>query len=331
MAPSLATGHVSWKSFFMVQLFPAHLLLGLAAVPTLLYYLLQGSWTAWALLVAYLPFYLQPAHRRLPGWKSARLFRLFGCKRSFTEYSGQFGVHVSERIDPGQQYFVAVHPHGPLCFGRMFWHSEDLLALFGRDWRMLAASVLFSIPIIRDMSLLFGAVDAGRPTVERILKAGFNAVLYPGALDETNSVGRPDEVSLRTRTGFIRIAVQHGTSVLPMFCFGELDIVTPVQVLPASAASFLQRTLRVSSTVFLGRWGLPLPTRTPLNMVVGRPVATRKCEVGAELDAEVERVHAAYKDELRRMFEDNKERFGYSDRKLLFRCEQDAGNQKKRQ
>lgn len=312
----------------MVQLFPAHILLGLVSVPILSYTCFQGYKAAWAILLAYLPFYMRPAHRKVPGWKSPGVFKLFECKKSFEEYGGQFGVHASESIDPDQQYFVAVHPHGPLCIGRMFWHSEDLLRLFNRDWRMLAASVLFSIPVIRDMSLLFGAVDAGRPTVEKILKAGFNAVLYPGALDETNSVDKPDEVSLRTRTGFIRIAVQQGISVLPMFCFGELDIVTPVRLLPTSVAAFLQKTCRISSTIVVGRWGLPLPTRTPLNMVVGRPVATKKCEAGASLDAEVERVHAAYKDELRRIFNENKDKFGYSDRNLIFRCEQDAAKQK---
>merc|ERR1712071_468404 len=107
---------------------------------------------------------------------------------------------------------------------------------------------------------------------------------------------------------------------------GELDIVSPVQLLPVSLAKFLQKTLRMSSTIFIGRWGLPFPRRVPLNLVIGRPVATQKCEDQSAVDQEVARVHAAYKDELCRIFEENKSKFGYSDRKLVFCCEQEASN-----
>merc|ERR1719181_2543516 len=95
-------------------------------------------------MIAYLPFYFQSPHKQIPGWKWKSLFELFQVKTSYTSYGGQFGVHVADRIDADQQYVIGVHPHGALCFGRIFWHHEDLLRLFSRDWRMLAATVLFS-------------------------------------------------------------------------------------------------------------------------------------------------------------------------------------------
>ena len=49
---------------------------------------------------------------------------------------------------------------------------------------MIAASVLFYVPFVREVSLWFGGLDAGKETVEMLLQAGANVELYPGALEE---------------------------------------------------------------------------------------------------------------------------------------------------
>ena len=49
---------------------------------------------------------------------------------------------------------------------------------------MIGASVLFYLPIVREVTLWFGALDAGKETFEMLLRAGANVELYPGALDE---------------------------------------------------------------------------------------------------------------------------------------------------
>lgn len=175
---------------------------------------------------------------------------------------------------------------------------------------------------MRELTLFFGGVDAGKQTAERIAKAGYNVVLYPGGLDEANTENGGNAVRLHTRTGFIRMAVQRGCPVLPMFCFGELEAVRAVAILPPQAATFLKRQFRISSTVFVGRWGTFVPARTPFNLIVGKPVATKMCVGGPELEEEVARVHAAFKMELRNIFEANKKRFEYADRDLVFTCEQ---------
>jgi hypothetical protein len=55
-------------------------------------------------------------------------------------------------------------------------------------------------------------------------------------------------------------------------------------------------------------------------MVVGRPISvTPMDETDAPAsDAEVQRVHEAYREEIRRVYEDNKARFGYERRALVF-------------
>lgn len=317
-----------WALFTTGLLFPLHILLGLGSVPLLSVGLLRGNRLAWTVFVLYLPFYAWPAQFKVPGWKWDRLWSWFRVRDSAISYNGEFAVHLSEEFDEHDQYFVGVHPHGTLIFQRIFWLTSDLRQFFARDYRMLCASILFRVPLMRELTLFFGGVDAGRPTVEKVIHAGHNVVLYPGGLDEANTVESATQVQIRTRTGFIRLAVQHGLPVLPMFCFGELEAVRAVPMLPRPLAKLLQRKFRVSSTLFVGRWGTFVPCRTPYNLVIGRAIATKRCEGGHALDEEVTRVHAAYKVELKRIYEENKTRFGYADRELVFTCELKAAREK---
>eukprot|EP00605_Chrysophyceae_sp_TOSAG23-4_P000030 GSChrysophyteH1.ASY1.ANO1.31.1 assembled CDS len=242
-------------------------------------------------------------------------------------YFGDFAVHGEENVDNKQgQYIIACHPHGTVIFQRTFWRSELLDKVFQNPagWRMIAASVLFYIPIVREMTLFFGAVDACKPMCEKVLRSGTSLVLYPGGLDEANSTeGRGDDVRICTRTGFIRLAIKYGIPVLPVFTFGELDCVTPVNILPAAIASWIKKALRMSTTLFIGRYFTFIPLRVPFNLCIGKKIEIKTGipDDGPELDAEIARVHQEYKAELRRLYETNKKRFGYLNRQLVFTCE----------
>eukprot|EP00928_Gymnodinium_smaydae_P034489 TRINITY_DN24423_c0_g1_i1.p1 TRINITY_DN24423_c0_g1~~TRINITY_DN24423_c0_g1_i1.p1 ORF type:complete len:334 (+),score=40.52 TRINITY_DN24423_c0_g1_i1:42-1043(+) len=321
----------TWKAFFVVGVvFPLHIVLGVLSVPTLLFYLVKGSYVAWVCTALYLPFYLWPAQKRYPGWKGFEaLWRFMDYTNTCKSYFGDFAVHGSDRIDGKQQYFVACHPHGTLIFSRMFWRSSLLENVFQRPWYMLGVSAVFRIPIMRELSLWFGATDSGRSNCERLLRAGANVVVFPGGLDEANSVDGPTQVRVRTRTGFIRLAVKHGTPVLPMFVFGELDAVKALSPLPRQVAHFFQKRLRISTNMFAGRY-LLMPHRVPFNLCVGSAVNVTQCTDETALEQEVARVHSAYKAELRALYEANKDRFGYGKRELVFVCEQsDCGNLQK--
>jgi hypothetical protein len=152
-----------------------------------------------------------PAEYRVPGWKGCdRLWAWMDYSTTAESYFGQFGVHGTAHVDPEQQYLVASHPHGTVIFQRMYWRTTQFEALFKKGWRFLGASVLFRIPIVREMSLLFGAVAASRPTAELVLQSGKTLVLYPGGLDEANSLGvNSGDVRIKPRVGFCRLAVQY--------------------------------------------------------------------------------------------------------------------------
>uniref|UniRef100_A0A7S3FFM5 diacylglycerol O-acyltransferase n=1 Tax=Haptolina ericina TaxID=156174 RepID=A0A7S3FFM5_9EUKA len=234
-------------------------------------------------------------------------------------YFGEFEVHNAHGVDADAQYFCACHPHGTVIFQRTFWRSQQLAQHLRRDFRMIAASVLFRIPIVREMTLWFGAVDAGRSNCERMLRAGVNVVVWPGGLDEANSVDGLDAVRIRARSGFVRLAVKHGVDVLPIFVFGELDAVRAVSPLPRALADYLKRKFRISTSIFMGRWGTFVPRRVPFHLCIGRPCrVTQRSPDHPDYAEEVKRVHAAYVMEIKAIYESYRERFGYGARELIF-------------
>ena len=317
----------SIKSFLVVGvLFPLHILLGICSVPVWLYLIWEGSMWARALFICYLPFYLWPAATRFPGWKGMdAMWRYFDYSATCADYFGRFEVRASAPIDPSAQYFVGCHPHGTLIFQRTFWRSSLLDPIFpSARLRMLGASILFRIPIIREMTLWFGAVDASKANCEALLRQGCTVVVYPGGIDEMplTGDGAGSAVRLRTRTGFIRLAIKSGVPVLPTFCFGELEAVSAVSPLPAGLAKWLQKHLRMSTTCFLGRWNLFLPRRVPFTLCLGAPIPTRQTNDAAALDAETLRVHALYKQALRDLYESHRQSCGYGGRELVFMCDQ---------
>lgn len=250
------------------------------------------------------------------------MWNFFDYTKTCREYFGKFEVSTAAPFDPNGQYFVACHPHGTLIFQRCFWRSPLTTDLFKRSFRMLGASVLFRIPVVREMSLFFGSVDASRRNCEHLLQNKVSIVLYPGGVDEMPRADH-DAVHLRTRTGFIRLAVKHGVPVLPTFCFGELEAVSAFAPLPSSLSGWLRRKFRMSTTAFVGRWMLPMPRRVPFYLCFGKPIDVRRCGADDDeaLNAEVQRVHQLYKSELKGLYEANKDRCGYAGRGLIFDCE----------
>lgn len=82
--------------------------------------------------------------------------------------------------------------------------------------------------------------------------------------------------------------------------------------------------------MFWGRFGLPIPREVPIRVVFGAPLSFtpssgKAGEPGAAgagglrevSDEDVRKAHGEYVSALRKLFDDNKARFGYADRELV--------------
>jgi 1-acyl-sn-glycerol-3-phosphate acyltransferase len=86
---------------------------------------------------------------------------------------------------------------------------------------------------------------------------------------------------LPCRKGFVRIALQTGADLVPVYTFGENDVVSVVDVSKVSWARHLQRAFKKVGGFTLpfvygrGMFGLPfglLPYQVPITAVVGSPI-----------------------------------------------------------
>merc|ERR1711862_929185 len=135
-----------------------------------------------------------------------------------------------------------------------------------------------------------------------LLKAGLSFVLIPGGASEaTFATPEEDICVLDGRTGFIRLAIEHGTDILPIFNFGEAalwDMHKPAE------GSFLHRFcifMQLTTGMACPLLKNILPRRIPIKTVVGRPLRIEQCSNPS--DEMVEATLEKYKQALLELYE----------------------------
>ena len=110
------------------------------------------------------------------------------------------------------QYVFGVHPHGIHCWplnafallGSPF--DRRFPGLVGARLSGLAATVIFQIPVVRELFLSLGYLDAGRATADKALARGRSLYVCTGGEEESMRSARGvDVVVLAKRKGFVRL------------------------------------------------------------------------------------------------------------------------------
>ncbi|CAJ0564988.1 unnamed protein product, partial [Mesorhabditis spiculigera] len=177
-----------------------------------------------------------------------------------------------------------------------------------------------------------GGVSAAQESISWLLqnpgKGRAVAVVVGGAEEALEA--RPGATRLRLvkRYGFVRLAIQYHCQLVPVYHFGENDLygdngtednthLRSLQTKIKSVFGFAPPQLR--GTGLFTSFGL-LPKRGPVTSVFGSPIECKVDghEYGTTPDlADVERVHAAYCEQLNELFETHKLGHGYSEEAKL--------------
>lgn len=107
----------------------------------------------------------------------------------------------------------------------------------------------FSIPFYREIILASGSVSSSQRSIDYILgkPEGGNVVgIAPGGAAEAqySNPGGNYELVLKRRKGFVRLALKHGSPIVPVFSFGEIDLVEQVQYNEGSWQFRMQQILK---------------------------------------------------------------------------------------
>jgi 2-acylglycerol O-acyltransferase 2 len=248
------------------------------------------------------------------------------CGRGYRNYF-PFTSVIEEPFEKDRRYLAAVVPHGMMPVGvscLSFQLREE-----GFSPNTLGASAMFRIPVLRQILRVLGVVPADERTVGITLRRSFpNNVtfLVPGGIAEMFLM-RDDleQVFVKSRKGFIKLALQAGTDIVPVYMLGHTELYTVISKSSRIGQFFmdLSRRWQMSLIPFYGRWGLPLlPHAKPLVALVGKPIKVNEA-VAKPSKQLVSEVHEQFLSELRRMFEKHKHLVpGYETKQLYFEDEE---------
>jgi hypothetical protein len=220
---------------------------------------------------------------------------------------------------PNAQFLIAVFPHGTASDYRILMDGllDQVFPNVHGKIRTLAATVLFRIPIIRELALWTGCIDARRYVAEKALDNGRTLVVVPGGEAEQIRTTRGKEiVYLKHRKGFIKLAMRKGVPVIPTYAFGASDYFYTSHAF-FGPREWLRKRFGVCIPLSVGLWGsffCPLPVDTTI--IFGKPLSFEMKLKGAPTTEELDVAHAKFCSSLTELFDEHKEALGYGDRKL---------------
>ncbi|XP_056681901.1 2-acylglycerol O-acyltransferase 2-like [Monodelphis domestica] len=224
-------------------------------------------------------------------------------------------------LDPTQNYIAGFHPHGVLATGaftNFCTEATGFSSVFpGIRPHLMMLTLWFRIPFFRDYIMSGGLVTSEKECVSYLLskKGGGTllVIIVGGAQEALDAWLGSYTLLLRNRKGFVKLALLHGASLLPIFSFGENELFDQMDNPSGSWLRWIQEKLQkvmgISLPVFHGRglfqysFGL-LPYRRQITTVVGKPIKVKQ-NINPSSD-EVDHLHQQYMTELCNLFETHK-------------------------
>ncbi|KAJ7557640.1 hypothetical protein O6H91_04G003300 [Diphasiastrum complanatum] len=238
----------------------------------------------------------------------------FICKYATKHFPIKVVADDVEALDSNRSYVVVLEPHSILPLGVLaFLEYSDLFPL--KKVRVLVTSTALGTPVLRHIWTWMGAMPASGEAFRKLLCSGISGVIVPGGVQECLYMQRNREVVyLKKRFGFVRIAIQEGSPLVPVFVFGQTKIYDYVKPKGSKWYNQLSRIIGFAPLWMWGEYGTIIPYRRPMYVAVGKPIEVNQIEAPSR--EEIGGVHAIYLKALEELFERHKEAAGYKDTQL---------------
>jgi len=181
----------------------------------------------------------------------------FALWRKYLDYSW----HCTVKLEKGQKHVFLEFPHGVVPVAQIV-SASVMEECFGPDVMIcgLGASVLFSLPGLRQFYSALGLRPADKKSIKKILSIGQQLAVTPGGVAEMFLV-REDEDRLlfSPRKGIIKNAIREGAHLVPVYFYNNNQLFKVPQT--NSMFEKISRKMRTSIFIFWGRFFLPIPLR----------------------------------------------------------------------
>jgi len=284
----------------------------------------------WPLLAVYMIWAIyidrSPEHggRLSPWFRSGRFWRYFA------DYYPASMLKTCD-LPADRPYVFGYHPHGIIGMGALCTFGTESVGFShffpGIIPHLLTLSSNFHMPFYRDILLAMGICSVSKKSCSNILKGGPGqaiTIVVGGAAESLSARPGTADLTLRKRLGFIKVAIQHGADLVPVFSFGENDIYQQMPNEKGTSIYTLQKKFQnvfgFTLPLFHGRGLLNynlglMPYRRRIVVVVGHPIHVEKCEKPTL--EEITHVQQQYIEELMRIWNTYKDEFARTRKREL--------------
>ncbi|XP_069502669.1 diacylglycerol O-acyltransferase 2-like [Ambystoma mexicanum] len=294
------------------------------------FYLLFTS--LWLIPVLYYLWVLIDRDTPERGGRRSDWLRRWTLWRYFKDYFPIKMIKTAE-LSPDRNYIFGCHPHGIICagaFSSFGTNANDFSQVFpGIRPHLAILAGLFRFPLIREYMMYSGMVAVSKASLNYLLskngKGNAVVIVIGGAAESLNCLPGEERVILRSRKGFVRLALEHGADLVPVYSFGENNTFEQVvfeegswgrslQLKIQKHVGFAPCLLKGRGVFFPNSWGLN-PFARPITTVLGKPI--RVPHIGKPTSQEVDLYHGLYMDGLKELFDEHKVQCGLAPNQQL--------------
>jgi 2-acylglycerol O-acyltransferase 2 len=265
------------------------------------------------------------------GGRKAMWFRKLSVWTFMRDYFPVKLVKTHE-LDPAKNYVFGYHPHGIIGMGawvNFATEANHFSEMFpGIDIHLLTLNTNYNVPLTRDILLSLGICSVSRRSCDNILTKGPGSslmIVVGGAHEAVNARPHTNDLVIKKRLGFIKLALRTGSPLVPVFSFGENDLWDQLDNPKGSWLRKFQDIARKYTTVvppalygrgiFTYNMGI-LPYRRPVVSVVGKPIEVPK--IDNPTVEQVKHYQKLYLDELMNVYDTYKDEYLPNRKKELF-------------
>ncbi|KAJ9619416.1 diacylglycerol O-acyltransferase 1 [Knufia peltigerae] len=299
-----------------------------------LFFLLCAIPLTWPLLIPYLLYIVLISEEATNGTLSRRSSWLRRSK-FWSAFASYFParLHRTVELEPTRKYIFGYHPHGIISHGAFAAFATEALGfgdLFpGITNTLLTLDTNFRVPLYREYALAMGLASVSRESIENLLsKGGHNGegmgravtIVIGGARESLDAKPHSLRLVLKSRKGFVKLAIRTGADLVPVLAFGENELYEQVDSVEHPWIHKMQMVIKKAMGftvplfhargIFNYDVGL-LPYRRNVNVVVGRPikVVQQGGRDGKVDEAYLDQMHQQYTDELLWLWNEYKDTF----------------------
>lgn len=224
--------------------------------------------------------------------------------------------------EEGKTAIFATEPHDFLPFGIFAFNSGlgYLPGEIGETSKALMTSSVFNLPIIKHVYTWVGGLSVDKKTFRSRLAKNECVAFCPGGVQEVILIDPKNKddliLYLQSRKGFIKLALETGTAIVPTFIFNQ-DNSFGYVIPRGKFVTKIGRQIGILPAFFWGRSCIPFGIPNPVNIsvVIGEPFDV-PCEGTNISNESVEKYHKIFLQKMEELFERHKHAEGYGHRQL---------------